>query len=129
MEQQIDIRQGLNTFADTLTGASMATNATWPFFVMPNVEVHAGHMLAETNMEIAAICNIVWDKDRLEYEEFVRNGYLEWVEESHMDGYGNLDKLMPVGFAPVISVLDAEGKPIPEKQKDYYTPVISFSPP
>lgn len=59
---------------------------------------------------------------------YANETYEDWVEEGHMLNAGNLDRLNPVAYQPIITRLTAEGL-IPELPRPDYLVYWSFSPP
>ena len=129
VEKQENIKHGLRSFANSVTSAAMAANATWPFFILPDIEVHWRDMLDSTNMEVAAIGNVVMNKDRKAYEDFVTEGHEKWMAEAHMYANGNLERFEPVNYFPFITTLSAENGIVPQVERDICVPLLSYSPP
>lgn len=128
IEKQQAIRDGVHSFSNIVTSSALAANATWPLFALPDIEVHMMDLFQSTGTEVASVANIVMDKDKAVWEDFVVEGHESWLEEAHMHHTGNMDSFSPVGFSPNVTALTAKGF-VPQNRSDFYVPVWSYSPP
>jgi hypothetical protein len=102
--------------------------AVWPFFILPNYEMHASALRKQTGLEIVNVLQFVKDEDAVETVEFVNNTYKQWINESHMFLFGNLDRLSPTLYKPYLGVLTAEGVVPDTEKRDMHFPMFLFSP-
>ena len=71
--------EGLGTF---FTSYTAATNATMPFVIMPDFQVHALVSSQITGAATLTIHPLVTEENRERWESFSQSTYYEWMEES-----------------------------------------------
>jgi hypothetical protein len=128
VEQQRDMQDSLRSFADLYSQSAYVVNATWPLFVLPNFEIHANAVRKQAGLEILYIINRFKDKDVAAALDYVNKSYEGWVYESHMRRYGNLDRLLPVGYHPYLTILTQEGLVPDTVQRDEHYSSVAYSP-
>lgn len=77
--QIFDNIEGLSTF---FTSYTLAANATWPFVVIPDFQVHALVASQITGAATLTIHPLVSEDDKDKWETFSQDTYMGWMEES-----------------------------------------------
>ena len=109
MDQQRQMRDAFVGFAHHISSTAQDLNATWPMVRVPNYELHAGQVRLQSGAEIIAFSAFVEPKEEDEYLEFVTVNYEDNVKEGHVIRYGNLDRLMPIGYTPNFTIVSPNG--------------------
>ena len=122
------MHDALRSFANFFSQCAHDARAIWPFFILPNYEMHASALRKQTGLEIFNVLQFVKDKDSMETIEFVNKTYEKWINESHMFLFGNLDRLSPTKYHPYFGVLTKEGVQPDTEKRDMHFPMILFSP-
>ena len=108
MEKQVAIRAGFQFLTDQVTVTAETWNATWPMFTVPLFEIYGRDFRALTGMQILAIANHVYERDREAYVNWTVAHHQAMVQEGHMIQSGSLDTLDPVGFNDFISMVSTK---------------------
>lgn len=109
VEQQKIMRESYVGFANLISSSALEANATWPFFRIPNFELHAGQIRLLTGSEVVGCQYMVDTSEDDEYLDFVNANYEASVNEGHMTMYGNLDRLAPIGYTPNFTMFTPGG--------------------
>ena len=109
MEQQRQMRDAFVGFAHHISSTAQDLNATWPMVRVPNYELHAGQVRLQSGAEIIAFSAFVEQNDEDEYLDFVTTNYEDNLKEGHLIRYGNLDRLIPVGYTPNFTIVGPNG--------------------
>lgn len=130
VSQQRDIRKALVAFSDLLSSTAEEKGTEWPFFTMPDFELHAHNFLSLAQSEFVGVLNILADQDRIDFEKYAMDNYRGWIREGHLRRYGNLSNLNAAGFHPFISRSGSDfGSFDPEDILPSYAVSWTFSPP
>jgi len=131
LQQQFNIRAGLNSITDDITNYAVAVNTTWPFFIYPNFEKRAQHLRIQTGLEIVSMRHTVPAAQVPAWLDFANAHYEAWVKESHLWQEGNLNRLIPKAYHPFVSRYSAEVQDfVPDfDNRTTYYPSWMFSPP
>ena len=70
------------SFGTTVTSYALATNATWPFVTIPQMEARASHVLGLADAVAIAFGPLVHQKDREVWENDYVPSNVGWLEES-----------------------------------------------
>ncbi|CAJ1936599.1 unnamed protein product [Cylindrotheca closterium] len=128
-QQQEDIREAYNSFADTLSNwVATAENVSWPFVTLPLFESYARHALKISGTEVFAVFPLVSHENREAWVNYTIANYEDMVQQAHMIGKGNLESLVGGGFHPYIARPSPNGF-IEDIERDQYFPMWHFSPP
>jgi hypothetical protein len=103
------MRESYVGFANHISSAAREANATWPFFRIPDFELHAGQVRLQTGTEAIGCVHLVESNDANEYLNFVTAHYESSVIEGHMTRYGNQDRLVPIGYTPNFTMVTEDG--------------------
>ncbi|CAB9514142.1 Receptor-type guanylate cyclase gcy [Seminavis robusta] len=103
VRQQTAIRNSLRSFSHQLSSTAHSLNATWPFFTLPDFEIHAGEARSQSQTEFLGVFNIVNHTDRLDFEEYADYMHRDWIKEGHQYRYGSLKNLDQVAYHPYIT--------------------------
>jgi hypothetical protein len=87
-------------FANLISSLARATNATWPMVRVPDYDVHARQLQLLTGGELTGFQPFIEPKDEEAYLEFVTANYEDVIKEEHLNHFGNLDRLDPIGYTP-----------------------------
>mmetsp|Transcript_18107 Transcript_18107/g.36476 ORF Transcript_18107/g.36476 Transcript_18107/m.36476 type:complete len:1137 (+) Transcript_18107:96-3506(+) len=129
MQQQKNVRDGFEAFANILTASSQSANAVWPYYTLPLYETYARYAIEQTGVEIMVVNNVVPKSERVSYEAWTAEHYYEAAMEAHMIRNGNLDQLPDNStFIPHITRASPDGN-IPDIERESYFAVWNWSPP
>jgi hypothetical protein len=117
VDQQRRMREAFVGFANHISSTAEDVNATWPIFRIPHFELHAAQVRLQSGVEYIGCQYLVEPNDADEYLEFVTANYESSMIEGHMTRYGNLDRLIPIGYTPNFTVYGPTGIE-PDKIKD-----------
>jgi hypothetical protein len=92
---QVRIREATKTLAITMSRTAQVMNATWPFFALPHFATFGENEMEAKKLETLQVMNIVYPEDYDDYIEYTRANAYEWIYESHMRRYGNMDNFVP----------------------------------
>jgi hypothetical protein len=109
VDQQKRMIEAFAGFANHISSTARDLNATWPMVRIPNFELHAGQVRLQSGAEAISFSALVEHKDEEAYLEFVTANYEDNVKEGHLIRYGNLDRLMPIGYTPNFTVIGPNG--------------------
>ena len=98
MDQQRQMRDAFVGFAHHISSTAQDLNATWPMVRVPNYELHAGQVRLQSGAETVSCFSFVEQNDEDEYLDFVTTNYEDNLKEGHLIRYGNLNRLIPVGY-------------------------------
>ena len=133
LQQQKDMRDGLQAFANLLSSSAKALNQTWPEAYLPDFEVHAGDFRTRTGAEMLGLAYYVEEADRESYLSWVDANYEERTKEGHLMRYGDTNFLTPTDYYPFIHKDPTNGQDftnrVPVNTSDFYFPYATFSPP
>lgn len=110
VDQQRRMRQEYVSFANLVSSAAYRENATWPMYRVPNFELHAAQVRLQSGSEVFGIQSIVEQQYGDQYLEFVTANYEDSLREGHQTLYGNLDRLIPVGYNNNFTTIGRDGK-------------------
>jgi hypothetical protein len=122
------MQSALRSFANFMSQCAHDAGAVWPFFILPNYEMHASALRMQTGLEVLNVLQFVKDKDANETIQFVNSTYKQWINESHMFLFGNLDRLSPTKYKDYFGILTAEGMVPDTEKRDMHFPMFLFSP-
>lgn len=97
-------------------------------FRVPDYELHAEQIRVQTGVEIASVFCYVEEKDADAYLEFVNSNYEDSVKEGHMIRYGNLDRLVPIGYTPNFTLIGPNGFSPDMMDRSFRMPFWQLSP-
>jgi len=119
------MHKGEHDLATLLSSLAQASNQEWPFFTDADFASQA--QLPDVDM--IAVATRVSHANRAAYQNYTTN-QLEWVQEAHMQIYGNLDLFTEQGFTRAIhTVTDEFALDQVQSIKDEYFPYWLVSPP
>jgi hypothetical protein len=128
VDQQQVMRRSYDGFAEFISVAARRENATWPLFRVPDFELLAGKIRLQSGSELVGCTNLVDAEDEEEYLKFVSDNYQDSLQEGHMSLYGNLDRLVPMGYTPNFTIVGPVG-PMPDTtDRLYRAPTWQLSP-
>ena len=93
VEQQRKMRLSIIAFSRFFSQSAYDAGAPWPFYALPKFELHASSVLLQSGNELLSINQFVKEKDEAAVLEFANNNFENWIAESHMIRYGNLDNM------------------------------------
>jgi hypothetical protein len=128
VEQQLQMRRSHVGFANLISSAALRENATWPFFRIPDFEVHGGQMRLQSGSEAIGCINLVQPEEEDAYLQYVTENYEDSLKEGHMTAHGNLDRLITMGYAPNFTIVTPEGLEIDTTIRPYRSPFWQISP-
>lgn len=128
VDQQRRMRESFVGFANHISSSAQEANATWPFFLVPNFELHAGQVRLQSGTEIIACSMFVEASDAEGYLDFVSANYETTVKEAHIIRYGNLDRLFPIGYSPNYTIETADGLILDTVDRPFRLPIYQISP-
>jgi hypothetical protein len=115
------MRDAFISFCSFYAQSAYEVNATWPLYVLPNYEEHAGHMLKQTGAEILNVVHYIKDVDAKAALEYANQNYERWFVESHLTRYRNLDRLNATNYNPYYTLVTEEGRvPDPVQREQRY---------
>lgn len=98
------ISESYGTFADYITSFTIETNATWPMFTVPDLDVHGQNLLDQTKSLAFLMSHEVQPEERRAWETYTRdNG--DWIGQPfapvihNYDDQGNIDPVN-IGLGP-----------------------------
>jgi hypothetical protein len=103
------MRQLFGTFATQISLSARQANATWPIFRIPDFELLAGQIRAQSGVEVIGCAYRIEPSNEEEYLKFVDANYEDSVIERYMTLYGNLDRLKTIGYSPNFTILGPKG--------------------
>jgi hypothetical protein len=109
VDQQRRMREAFVGFANHISSTAEDVNATWPIFRIPHFELHAAQVRLQSGVEYIGCQYLVEPNDADEYLKFVTANYESSMVEGHMTRYGNLDRLIPIGYTPNFTVATPTG--------------------
>ena len=109
VDQQRRMREAFVGFANHISSTAQDVNATWPIFRIPRYELHAAQVRLQSGMEYIGCQYLIEPNDAAEYLKFVNANYEDSMVEGHMTRYGNLDRLIPIGYTPNFTIGTATG--------------------
>jgi hypothetical protein len=120
--QQKVIRDAYDTFCNFYSQSAYDANATWPFYTLPNFELHVSNVIKIQGTEIFYLMQYIKDEDADAALNYASMHHEEWIKQGHLTRYGNLDRLNPVNYNNYFTVLTAEGTLVPDTKKrpDHY---------
>lgn len=128
VEQQRDMSDAIRAFANFYSKSAQDAGAIWPFFLLPNYEIHASTVRKQTGLETLDVVLFVKDEDSVKVIEMVTNTHEKWINESHMYGYGHLNRLSPTKYTPHFTIMTPDG-PIPDiVEREVHFPMVLLSP-
>jgi hypothetical protein len=110
VNQQKIIRNAYVTFCNFYSQSAFDVNATWPFYHLPNFELHASNIIKIQGTEILYLDQQIKEKDAAAALDYVNTHHENWTMEGHLTRYGNLDRLNPVNYKPYFTLNTLEGK-------------------
>jgi hypothetical protein len=109
VDQQKRMRQSYVAFANLISATARETNATWPLFQIPYFELHAGQIRLQSGSEVVGCAYRVEPSDESDYLNFVTANHEDSAIEGHMTLYGNLNRLIRIGYTPNFTVIGPNG--------------------
>lgn len=130
LAQQQTLRDSLKNLANSITAYAQTSQQTWPFVVLPLFESYAMGFMDLCNAEFVGMNNFVLHEEREAFINFTSYHYHEWIDESHMIKYGNLDLLDQdtSKFRNDISKKTKDGFFV-DQERPYYSVRTNQSPP
>jgi hypothetical protein len=122
------MREAYKAFCNFFSQSAYDVNATWPFYSLPNFELHARTILKQTGAEILNVVQYIKDKDAVAALSYVEQNYEKWTTEGHMTRYGNIDRLTPAKYHPYFTLATPEGRVQDTKQREQHYGMWQFSP-
>jgi hypothetical protein len=128
VDQQRQKRQSQIGFANVVSTAAQQANATWPLFRVPNFELLAGQVALQSGSEFIACTILVDAADESKYLKFVNDTFEDSIHEGHMIRYGNLDRIVPIGYTSNFTVVGPNGFQPDTAQQPFRSPLWQLSP-
>jgi hypothetical protein len=104
VDQQRQMKNAFVGYANHISSTAMDINATWPIFQIPQFELHTTPVRIQSGVEYISIQYMIEPKDAEPYLNFVTDHYVESYQEAHMIRYGNLNRLIPIGYTPNFTI-------------------------
>jgi hypothetical protein len=120
VNQQTIIRDAYVTFCNFYSQSAFDVNATWPFYHLPNFELHARNIIKIQGTEIFFLDQYIKDEDADAALEYVNTHHEHWTMEGHLNRYGNLDRLNPVNYKPHFTIQTPEGRVADTVKRPYH---------
>jgi hypothetical protein len=108
INQQHQMLQSFVGFAHHISSASRRENATWPYFRIPDFELHGGQAQLQSGAEVIGCVYLVHSEDEGEYLNYITNNYVDSLNEAHMTLYGSLNHLEATGYTKHFTVIGAD---------------------
>lgn len=128
VDQQGRLRDAFVGFANHISTTAKDINATWPMVRIPYYELHAAQVRLQSGAEIVDFKVYVEKEDNEKYLNFVAANFEDNVKEGHMIRYGNLDRLVPIGFSPNYTLVGPTGFTPDTIDRDFRMPFWHLSP-
>jgi len=130
IDQQQSLRDSMRSLANEVTGYAQTNNISWPFVYLPLWESYAMGYFDHSKGEFVGINNHVTHDQRESFINWTTMHYEEWIQESHMLKYGNLDKLNqdPAEYNQYLAKKAKDGFP-PDDIRTHYGVRTAQSPP
>jgi hypothetical protein len=128
VDQQRQMLQSYAGFANVISSSARQKNATWPFFRIPDFELHGRQARLQSGSEFIGCTYVVYPDDEDEYLTFVTDNFEESIKEGLMTRYGNLDLLVPAGYIQNFTILGPEGFQPDTISRPYRSPGWQISP-
>lgn len=130
VDHQKRLVESMKTIGTEVTSHAQSNNMTWPYVVLPFFEASAMRYFEQSKGEFIGLNNFVDEHERESYTRWVNLHFGQWLKDSHMIRYGNLDLLDqdPAKYNPYISQRTPDGFP-PDETRPYYTVRTVHSPP